>query len=172
MAELGRRRFQLPVTPPSPNVALLKQTRLKRQRSRPQTYEPNVCSGSTADLPRHSHLRLLLGVKRKCRTSRPPEPRECCQHAVVTVDLLLEVDSGGDGHVHGALSGGDAAIRCLPSGGYLEAIWSAPHRIRQLFQALRSKWFCGRGVWRACARDGGYSLCTRGLLPDLIQQAK
>ncbi len=32
------------------------------------------------------------------------------------MDLLLEVDSGGDGQVHGVLSRGDAAIRCHLSG--------------------------------------------------------
>jgi hypothetical protein len=77
---------------------------------------------TTTDLQRHSHLRPLLGVKRKCQTSWPPEPRECCQHEVVTVDLLLEVDSGGDGQVHGALTRGDAAIECHLLDGYLVAI--------------------------------------------------
>ena len=84
--------------------------------------EQNDRCGSTTDLQRHSHLRPLLGVKRKCQTSRPPEPRECCQHDVVTVDLLLEVDSGGDGQVHGVLSRGDAAIECHLLDGYLVAI--------------------------------------------------
>ena len=58
---------------------------------------------------------------------------------MVTVDLLLEVDSGGDGQVHGALSRGDPRSNCHLSWGNRGAIWAVPHRIRQLFQSSSSK---------------------------------
>ncbi len=68
--------------------------------------------------------------------------------------MRLQVGNRENGQVHGVLSRGDAAIKCHPSGGYLGAIWTAPHRIRQLFQSLRSESLLGRGNWQAYVWDG------------------
>ncbi len=60
---------------------------------------------------------------------------------------------GGTRQVHAIQSKGDAAIRCHPSGGYLGAIWTVPHRVRQLFQALRSKALRWQTYWQAYVWD-------------------
>ncbi len=85
---------------------------------------------------------------------------------MVTVDLLLEVDTDGDGQVHGIRSRGDAAIECHLLGGYSGAIWTAPRRDHQLFQALRSEHLLGRGYWQARVGDGGFFLSCRNLDPS------